>query len=247
MKKKQEKSEKQLEAARLTNQVVKLEMTKVPIHWQRELLDGTMQDEVHNCELCIVNGVKYIRKKSFEWDGGDFISNMENNGTIKSDDILHFYNLSKDRYQKGHMHVLVKTDVMLKLKDEMMDYLKQSHCSSLSIEFANCAYKAINNTSVVIDEYTIDEEKLKESEAAYDRRIKLIKENKEDKQEKEWREESERYEAECKERELERLSQGEMLQELVAKIEAMGWEVTLRMKTQVSIEPANDNVDFNHL
>ena len=234
MKKKQEKSEKQLEAARLTNQIVKLKMTKVPVHWQRKLLDGTMQDEVHNCELCIVNGVKYVRKKSFEWDGVKFISNMENNGTIKSNDILHFYNLSQDRYQKGKLHVLVKTDVLLKLKDEMMEYLKKSGC--YGYEYATCVYKAINNTSVIIDEYTIDEEKLKESEAAYVRRIELIKENKEDNLEKKWREETERYEAECKERELERLSQGEMLQELVAKIEAMGWEVTLRLKTQESID-----------
>ena len=236
MKKKQEKSEKQLEAARLTNQIVKLKTTKVPVHWQRKLLDGTMQDTVLDCELCIVNGVKYVRKKSFEWDGGNFISNMENNGTIKSNDILHFYNLSQDRYQKGKLHVLVKTDVMLKLKDEMMEYLKKCRNSSLSVEYTNGVYKAINNTSIIIDEYTIDEEKLKESEASYVRRIELIKENKEDNREKKWREETERYENECKERELERLSQGEMLQELVAKIEAMGWEVTLRLKTQESID-----------
>ena len=236
MKKNQEESEKQLEAARLTNQIVKLKMTKVPVHWQRKFFDGTMEDTVHNCELCIVNGVKYVRKRNFELDGVNFISNMENNGTIKSNDILHFYNLSQDRYQKGKLHILVKADVLLKLKDEMMEYLKKSHCSSLSIEYANCVYKAINNTSVIIGEYTIDEEKLKESEASYVRRIELIKENKEDNLEKKWREETERYEAECKERELERLSQGEMLQELVAKIEAMGWEVTLRMKTQESID-----------
>ena len=234
MKKKQEKSEKQLEAARLTNQIVKLKMTKVPVHWQRKFFDGTMEDTVHNCELCIVNGVKYVRKRNFELDGVNFISNMENNGTIKSNDILHFYNLSQDRYQKGKLHILVKADVLLKLKDEMMEYLKKSGC--YGYEYANCVYKAINNTSVIIDEYTIDEEKLKESEAAYVRRIELIKENKEDNLEKKWREETERYEAECKERELERLSQGEMLQELVAKIEAMGWEVTLRMKTQESID-----------
>ena len=159
---------------------------------------------------------------------------MENNGTIKSNDILHFYNLSQDRYQKGKLHVLVKTDVLLKLKDEMMEYLKKSGC--YGYEYATCVYKAINNTSVIIDEYTIDEEKLKESEAAYVRRIELIKENKEDNHEKKWREETERYENECKERELERLSQGEILQELVAKIEAMGWEVTLRLKTQESID-----------
>ena len=237
MKKKQEKSEKQLEAARLTNQIVRLKMTKVPVHWQcKSPYYGTMEDKVHNCELCIVNGVKYVRKRNFELDGVNFISNMENNGTIKSNDILHFYNLSQDRYQKGKLHILVKADVLLKLKDEMMEYLKKSHCSSLSIEYANCVYKAINNTSVIIGEYTIDEEKLKESEASYVRRIELIKENKEDNLEKKWREETERYEAECKERELERLSQGEMLQELVAKIEAMGWEVTLRMKTQESID-----------
>ena len=235
MKKKQEKSEKQLEAARLTNQIVRMKMTKVPVHWQRKsLYYGTMEDKVHNCELCIVNGVKYVRKKSFGLDGGNFISNMENNGTIKSNDILHFYNLSQDRYQKGKLHVLVKTDVLLELKDEMMEYLKKSGC--YGYEYANCVYKAINNTSVIIGEYTIDEEKLKESEASYVRRIELIKENKEDNLEKKWREETERYEAECKERELERLSQGEMLQELVAKIEAMGWEVTLRMKTQESID-----------
>ena len=234
MKKKQEKSEKQLEAARLTNQIVKLKMTKVPVHWQRKFFDGTMEDTVHNCELCIVNGVKYVRKRNFELDGVNFISNMENNGTIKSNDILHFYNLSQDRYQKGKLHVLVKTDVLLELKDEMMEYLKKSGC--YGYEYANCVYKAINNTSVIIGEYTIDEEKLKESEASYVRRIELIKENKEDNLEKKWREETERYEAECKERELERLSQGEMLQELVAKIEAMGWEVTLRMKTQESID-----------
>ena len=251
MKKKKEKSEKQLEAARLIDKIVRLKMTEVPVHWKRKMYNGTMLDEESDFELCIVNGNKYIRKNSFGWKGGNFINKMENNGTIKSSDILHYYNLSQDRYQGGKLNVLIKTDILLKLKDEMMECLKNGDWAESSIEESNRVYEAINNTSIAIGEYEIDEEKLKESEAAYFRRIELIRENANEKREKEWREEVEQRKIEREERELERLKleqslkpQDETLQELVAKIEAMGWEVTLRMKSQVSVAPANEILDF---
>ena len=242
MKKKQEKSEKQLEAARLIDKIVRLKTTEVPVHWKRKMLNGTMRDEKSVYLLCIVNGNKYIRKNSFGWKAANFINRMESNGIIKSSDILHYHNLTQDRYKGGKINVLIKTDILLKLKDEMMEYLKNNVWAESSIEEANRAFDAISNTSISICEYEIDEDKLKESEAAYFRRIELIRESAKEKRDKEWREEMEmrKIERELHDLEILKLEQSikpqeETLQELVAKIEAMGWEVTLRLKSQASI------------
>ena len=211
---KKEKSEKQIEAEGLVSKIIRLKPTEVTVHWQRMISNGTMKDEEEVYELCIVNGEKYIRRNSFGWRADNFISMMENHGTISDSDILHFYNMGKTRrYSGGKINVLIKTEIMLKLKDEMMEYIKNENYSV--IDAACRAYEAIN-TSAPISEYTFDEERLMESEAAFNRRKELIRENKE-----------ERNKA-LQEEEV--IQPEETLKDLVAKIEAMGWEVTLKMK-----------------
>ena len=251
MRQKNQKSEKQLEAARLYNQVVRLNLTEVPVHYQRKLYNGKVSDEVSTYLLCKVNGVKYIRKNCFGWKGGNFINNMERQGTITEADILHTHSSKTGRYQGAKVIVMMKTDILLKLKDEMMEYLKNGDWAESSIAEANHVFEAINNTSVVVCDNVIDESRIKESEEAYARRNELIQEANREKREEEWRKEDEERQAKREERELERMRleeslkpQNETLQDLVAKIEAMGWEVTLRMKSQVSCSKEPEILDF---
>ena len=251
MRKSNQKSEKQLEAARLYNQVLRLNLTEVPVHYQRKLYNGKVSDEVANYLLCKVNGVKYIRKNCFGWKGGNFINNMERQGTITEADLIHTHMSGKGRYQGAKVIVMMKTDILLKLKDEMMEYLRNGDWAESSITDTNHVFEAINNTSVVVCDNVIDESRIKESEEAYARRNELISEAARDKRNEEWQKEEDRRKAEREERELERLRleeslkpQNETLQDLVAKIEAMGWEVTLRMKSQVSCSKEPEILDF---
>lgn len=217
---------KAVEAARLVEQIVRLKTTEVPVRWKRKLYDGTVRDAVSTYELCIVNGEKYIRKNCFDYVGSSFITNMENNGTIKNNDIIHFYNQSGKRIQGCKINTLIKTDTLLKLKDDMMEYLRRD---SWSEDKANRVYEAIGNTSVAISENVIDEEQLQASKAAYARRLELLRENARENRKRRWSEERKMEQDKSLQQSLQ--PERESLKDLVEKIQEMGWEVTLKLKS----------------
>lgn len=215
-----EKSEKQLEASRLRDSIVRLSITQVPIHYVRKNIYGEEKDVVDVYDMCIVNGEKYIRKGCIGTPHCSFIGKMERMGDIKESDYLHAHNSGTSGAQGTKIFTFLRTEPLLRLHDELIEYVRRCSYSEYQLAEANRMFDAINCTSVVIGENMIDESRLSESEAAYARRKELIREAKE-----------ERREALRIEEEMRREKEGnETLKELVSKIEAMGWEVTLRRK-----------------
>ena len=218
---KKELSEKQLEAKRLYNQIIRLKMTEVPFQWK----DRYRREREDVCLICVVNGTKYIRKHCFG-NGVNFIIKMEKEGLITGNDYLICRRSDTKQYQGG-ASTMIKVDVMLKLKDEMLEYIRNCEWES-DIAQVEHAYDVINDTSVVIYDNIIDENVLKESQSAAIRRQELLLEDKADKREERLREIKEQRE---RDKILHQQSQeSETLKDLVAKIEAMGWDVTLSLK-----------------
>ena len=216
MRQKKQKSEKQLEAYQLQADVISVRTSVVEVHYYRTIVGGEMRESVVKFHLCLVNGIKYIRRSDLQREVCNFIATMERNGRTIERDYIH-------AREEGKMKAFafIRTNLLTGTREELMAYLRTCLFPEIAIKVAERMYEAINDHSVKLTDMVFADDEIRKSEEAFARRIKLINEASEER----------RFDKMIEASEI-RLPNpsDDGLSDLVAKIEAMGWEVTLRLK-----------------
>lgn len=219
-----QKSEKQLAAKVLYNQIIKPNISEVKIYYEFSRYNGETASTSDTFYLFILNNEKYIGRNCLIGDVCNFIKQKESAGEIKSFDSIHAHIKTS---AGSRVAVFYKTDVLLRYREELEKYVKRGNFGNFNIERTGRMFQAINSSEPIC-ENNIEQSVLDASETAYARRVELINEASKERHAEIRREEQE-------EKELEKLRltytmEEDTLKDLVAKIEAMGWEVTLKLK-----------------
>lgn len=223
------KSEKQIEASKLYKQVIKLHTATLKRTYKYDGWDGRTYDRYVNVTLCKVNGVKYVKLSDLPDDyGKNFIENMKRNGSLTDNDFIR-------AYCEGKIRVFVKSNPLMALKDDM--YMYGSKQKFYNKEEYDCFFSILEDCETSIPDNIVTPEELEASKNAYNRRNQLISEAANESREADRIRKKEERENEKEQREIEHLRlleaakpAGDELKDLVARIEALGWEVTLRLK-----------------
>lgn len=195
-------TEKQKKAKELLNNIVTIQASKMQVYHDYYKRDL-------GARVCWINDKRYIIKSDLDFDLTAFLNNMVRKGKLTDDDFLH-------GIHNSHVTVFIKAESLLKLKDEMMTFLG-SRIMKSSIADGQWLCKILESKEGLPN--YIPEDVLKFSEDSFKERIRLIAEAKKERWDTAW--------AEVKNAEEVKANS---LEELVRKIEAMGWEVTLKLK-----------------
>lgn len=226
---KQPKSEKQIEASKLYKQVIKLNTATLKRTYKYDGWDGRTYDRYVNVTVCKVNGLRYAVLSDLpDYTGKNFIENVKRKGILTGADFIH-------ASSEGKIKIFVKVNSLLSLKDELYKYGSQH--DFFNKDENDCFFSILEDCETSIPDNIVTPEELEASENAYSRRNQLITEAANESREADRIRKKEERENEEKQREIEHLRlleaakpAGDELKDLVARIEALGWEVTLRLK-----------------
>ncbi len=154
--------------------------------------------------LCAINGERYIPLCTTT-DISYFFRRLLEKEEIPTSDFIHVFH-------KTRVITLIKASTVVKFRDDFIGQLKDAYYIDLSEKI----YLLLTDEKLSVCENTISEEAIKKSEEAYAKRNKLIQEISQERRAQKGKGET--------------TSEKETLEELVMKIEAMGWEVSLRLK-----------------
>lgn len=154
--------------------------------------------------LCAINGERYIPLCTTT-DISYFFRRLLEKEEIPASDFIHVFH-------KTRVITLIKASTVVKFRDDFIGQLKDAYYIDLSEKI----YLLLTDEKLSVCENTISEEAIKKSEEAYAKRNKLIQEISQERRAQKGKGET--------------TSEKETLEELVMKIEAMGWEVSLRLK-----------------
>lgn len=217
---KKELSEKQQEAKRIFSQIVQIDMTEVPVSYIKY---GEPQTD--KCLMCNINGIKYVSQSSLNECAG-FISIMEKRGGITERDLLHCRRAGNYQYG-GALYKMITISTVLRYKNEMLQYLGDRNYDT-DATILRYKFRVLKDDTVELPEITIDKAALSQSETLYLQRNTLLREDAEERRKEKGRKLLEEMKNEQQHRE--QPQENETLKDLVSKIEAMGWEVTLSLK-----------------
>lgn len=216
------RTDKENEALRLYKQVVKIETTKATKTYMFRCYNGCYNGEVEReliMHLCMVNGERYVLFSHLPREVKNYISMARKGGIIGDDNFLH-----------GMCGKVVKNflklEVILSMLEKLREYLMAKECQEKDA-FLNIICSFVNG-EIVAAENSYKEKELIESEKAFAKRVNLLSEQKEEYESLYRSQEREIMEREREEKE-ERVRQ-DRLRYLVSEIEAMGWEVSLKIK-----------------
>ena len=209
---KKELSEKQMEAKTLYSQIVQIDMTEVPFTWVSEY--GCRHA---NYVMCNVNGIKYVHASQLS---DTVFSSMEKKGLIDRSDFL-YCRRGGNCPERGPLYKMIKVSTALNFKNELLK-------SCFDVSRMRGSLKLFEDDAFELPEITIDESVLRQSEMLYFKRFELLQEVREEKRKEKGREALEKLKNEQQHRE--QSQESETLKDLVSKIEAMGWDVTLSLK-----------------
>lgn len=154
--------------------------------------------------LCAINGERYIPLCTTT-DISYFFRRLLEKEEIPASDFIHVFH-------KTRVITLIKASTVVKFRYDFIGQLKDAYYIDLSEKI----YLLLTDEKLSVCENTISEEAIKKSEEAYAKRNKLIQEISQERRAQKGKGET--------------TSEKETLEELVMKIEAMGWEVSLRLK-----------------
>lgn len=154
--------------------------------------------------LCAINGERYIPLCTTT-DISYFFRRLLEKEEIPASDFIHVFH-------KTRVITLIKASTVVKFRDDFIGQLKDAYYIDLSEKI----YLLLTDEKLSVCENTISEEAIKKSEEAYAKRNKLIQEISQERRAQKGKGET--------------TSEEETLKQLVMKIEAMGWEVSLRLK-----------------
>lgn len=196
-------TEKQKKAKELLDNIVTIQASKMQVY--HDFYKG-------NCgaRVCWINDVRYIIKSDLSFDLTALLNNMVRKGKLTDDDFLH-------GIHNSHVTVFVKAESLLKHKDEMMTFLGSRFDVKHSIADGQWLCKILEGKEGLPNYYP--EDVLKLSEDSFKERIRLIAEAK-----------NERLDAARDYVMKAEDKKEDTLEDLVRKIEAMGWDVTLKLK-----------------
>jgi hypothetical protein len=198
-----QKTEKQKEVTRLYNEVVRVSMTDFTVKRNANVNNNV------KVYLCTINGERYIPLCTTT-DFSYFFRRLLEKEEIPASDFIHVFH-------KTRVITLIKASTVVKFRDDFIGQLKDAYYIDLSEKI----YLLLTDEKLSVCENTISEEAIKKSEEAYAKRNKLIREISKKRH-------AEKAQAEKEKNET--TSEEETLKQLVMKIEAMGWEVSLRLK-----------------
>lgn len=196
-------TEKQKKAKELLDNIVTIQASKMQVYHDFYKKDN-------GARVCWINDVRYIIKSDLNFDLTAFLNNMMRKGKLTDDDFLH-------GIHNSHVTVFVKAESLLKHKDEMMTFLGSRFDVKRSIADGRWLCKILESKEGHQNYYP--EDMLKFSEDSFKERLRLIAEAK-----------KERLDTACAEVKKAEEVKENTLEELVRKIEAMGWDVTLKLK-----------------
>jgi hypothetical protein len=199
------KNEKEKEVTRLYNEVVKVSMTDFIVKCVANVNNNV------KVSLCTINGERYIPLCTTP-DISYFFRRLLEKEEIPATDFIRVFH-------KTRVITLIKTSTVVKFHD---DYIGQLNVGYY-IDIAEKIYQLLNDEKLSVIENTISKEAIKKSEEAYAKRNMLIREISKKRREEKAQAENDKHNDEPN-------ANQETLEQLVMKIEAMGWEVTLRMK-----------------
>ena len=215
-----ELSEKQLEAKRLYSQIMEIDLTEVTVSYIKYAAPQT-----DKCLMCNINGIKYVSQSSL--DGcASFISIMEKRGGITERDLLHCRRGGNYQYG-GALYKMITISTVLRYKNEMLQYLADRNYDT-DATILRYKFRVLKDDTVELPEITIDKAALSQSETLYLQRNTLLREDAAERRKEKGREALEKLKNEQQHRE--QSQEYETLKDLVSKIEAMGWDVTLSLK-----------------
>ena len=196
-------SEKQKKAKELLDNIVTIQASKMLVYHD-------FYEENCGARVCWINDVRYIIKSGLSFDLTAFLNNMVRKGKLTDEDFLH-------GIHNSHVTVFVKAESLLKHKDEMMTFLGSRFYVKRSIADGQWLCKILEGKEGLPNYFP--EDVLKLSEDSFKERLRLIAEAKNERLNavREWAMKAE----DIKE---------DSLKELVRKIEAMGWDVTLKLR-----------------
>jgi len=160
--------------------------------------------------LCAINGERYIPLYTVS-DMSYFFRRLLEKEEIPASDFIHVFH-------KTRVITLIKTSNFVKYYDDLLKQLK----SLWEDDFLKEIYQLLSDEKLSVCDNQISKEAINKSEEAYVKRNKLIQEI--------------ARERRAEKMESESTPEQETIKQLVEKIEAMGWEVTLRLK------PLNNNL-----
>lgn len=220
---KKELSEKQQEAKRIYSQIVQIDMTEVPLTWDKHGWHSL------GCLMCNVNGIKYIQPSSLDPIHlcVNFITLIEKRGGLAAPHDFLYCRRGGSYQYRGGVNKLIRVSTLLRYKDRLLQYINEK-CYYNDDGALRHLFQALEDDTIELPEITIDKAILYQSETLYLKRLILLQEDKADRREKEGRELLEEMKNEQQHRE--QPQENDTLKGLVSKIEAMGWEVTLSLK-----------------
>lgn len=211
---------------RLWNDIIKIDVT--PVKTERLYdLNGTEREYSRTFHLCRINGDLYVRKSELCVDANNYINNLIRNNKV-SGNILHAIPRGYTKYLTGKVSVMIKASFLLEKKKELMDYLNQQEGNRTSINHTRLLYETITSGEEVVDNIILTDI-IEKTEESYALHKKLVNQSTKERREDERQKQKEREEVKRN-----RENQDLTLQELVERIEAMGWTVTLQLKPRKS-------------
>lgn len=198
-----QKTEKQKEVTRLYNEVVKVSMTDFTVKRNANVNNNV------KVYLCMINGERHIPLCTTT-DFSYFFRRLLEKEEIPASDFIHVFH-------KTRVITLIKASSVVNFHDGFIGQIKNAY----DVDMYEKIYQMLNDEKLSVIENTISEEAIKKSEEAYAQRNMLIREiSKKRRAEK----------AHAEKEKNETTSEEDTLKQLVMKIEAMGWEVSLRLK-----------------
>ena len=216
---------KRIESRRLLESIIQVEMDEVKYEYD----DTEGHIRKNSFSICVINSCRYIKIGVPNW-----LTKLERNGLTEFGDVFRvrtnitLYNGTVSHFP-NRTQVIIKLDLFLKHYEYDAKREEERGWRYLAAEIRNLAEVA-KSFNQITKCYTFSEEELRASEEAYRKSKQLTLEaNREEEEERVVKSLKALEEEEKRERQQEKTRE-ETLKELVAKIEAMGWEVTLKLK-----------------
>lgn len=207
-----EKSSKQIEAQRLYQNFVPFEFQTF-----KYLNHNRRESEGH---VCIINNERYVRSADI-YGITEAVRHFISIGYITRDDALPGKQMGGSRTFTGRPCMLLKLSKLMKLKQELLESSRYSDPN----EFESYIQGAIKADGLPYSDFTPDQ--FKEIWKNYDERQRLITESSRERKAEKEQEEREEWE---RRNGIEQKPSQDELPDLVDRIEAMGWHVTLTRK-----------------
>jgi hypothetical protein len=183
-KKKQQLSEKQLEAKRLFKDILSVTAVTLKGNYYRE---EWKRDVEKSILVCCVNNERYINVSSLPTYSSDsMIRSFCNQGLIAENEMAHW------KYPK-FVRTFIKASTLTRIESNLTEYVRKSVYGS--VNELKCVLSMLNDKSLDVPNNEIDKDKLKESERIYYKRNQLIHEASDEREEERYQESVREFEA----------------------------------------------------